>query len=191
MATETKIGTRYAQALVSLAKERNELDAVFADMQSFGAAYSVSEDLRTMLKSPVIKFDKKLSVLETVFGSHFSPLTKIFIEKIARGKREKYLGDIAKAYVYQVNSASGIFTVKVKTATPLSAEHRTRIMELAKKELSASGEVKDVRFEEVVDPSILGGFILTIGDRQIDTSFAQKLRELERSFNENVYVKNF
>jgi F-type H+-transporting ATPase subunit delta len=64
-------------------------------------------------------------------------------------------------------------------------------MELAKKELSASGEVKDVRFEEVVDPSILGGFILTIGDRQIDTSFAQKLRELERSFNENVYVKNF
>ena len=84
MATETKIGIRYAQALVSLAKERNELDAVFADMQSFGAAYSVSEDLRTMLNSPVIKFDKKLSVLETVFGSHFSPLTKIFIEKIAR-----------------------------------------------------------------------------------------------------------
>jgi F-type H+-transporting ATPase subunit delta len=191
MATENKIGIRYAQALVSLAKERNELDAVFADMQSFTAAFNESEDLRTMLKSPVIRFDKKIAVLEILFGSHFSPLTKIFIEKIARGKREKYLGDIAKAYIYQVNSSNGIFTVKVKTASPLSAEHRARIQELAKKELSLAGNVKDVRFEEVVDPSLIGGFILTVGDRQIDTSFAQKLRELERSFSGNIYVKNF
>lgn len=191
MATETKIGIRYAQALVSLAKERNELDAVFTDMQNFVAAYNESEDLRTMLKSPVIKFDKKLAVLNTLFGSQFSSLTTMFIDKITKGKREKYLGDIAKAYIYQVNSSNGIFTVKVKTATPLSAEHRTRIQQLAKAELSGAGEVKDVRFEEVVDPSLIGGFILTVGDRQIDTSFAQKLRELERSFSGNVYVKNF
>lgn len=191
MATETKIGTRYAQALVSLAKERNELDSVYGDMVSVAAAYDSSEDFRTLLKSPVVKFDKKLSIIDTLFGSGLSALSKIFVEKITKGRREKYLGDIAHAYISQVDASKGKYTVKVKTAVPLSAENRTRIAELAKKELSASLNVADVALEETVDPSLLGGFVVTLGDRQIDTSFAQKLRQLDRSFNENVYIKNF
>lgn len=190
MAGQNKIGIRYAQALFSLAKERNETQTVYADMQSFAGAYEGSADLRVMLSSPVIKYDKKLSVLNAVFGSSLSKVTLLFFEKITKGKREKYLGDIAKSYIAQVDSSLGIYTVVVKTASPLTAAHRARIQELAKDKLSGN-DVKDILFKEVVDAELIGGFILTVGDRQIDTSFANKLRELERSFNENIYVKNF
>ncbi|MCG9911102.1 MAG: ATP synthase F1 subunit delta [Flavobacteriales bacterium] len=188
MAGLSKIGSRYAQALFSLARERNEVESVYNDMTSFSAAFEGSDDLRIMLKSPVIKADKKLSVLKSVF-TDLSKITVLFFDKITKGRREKYLGDIAKSFIQQVDASKGLFTVEVKTASPLSAEHRVRIQELAKGVLSEGA--KDVQFKEVVDPELIGGFILTVGDRQIDTSFAHKLRELERSFNENIYVKNF
>lgn len=189
MAGQNKIGIRYAQALAGLAGERNEISAVYTDMKSFLTAYNGSEDLRTMLKSPVIKFDKKIAVLKTLFGG-ISAVTQLFFDKIVKEKREKYLGDIAQAFISQVDASNGIFTVKIKSAAPLTAANRATIQELAKGHLSA-GDVKEIRFEESIDTSLLGGFIITVGDRQIDTSFAHKLKELERSFNENVYVKNF
>lgn len=189
MAGQSKIGIRYAQALAGLAGERNEIQAVYADMKSFAAAYSGSEELRTMLKSPVIKFDKKIAVLKTLFAG-IAPVTQLFFDKIVKEKREKYLGDMAQAFINQVDASNGIFTVHVKTASPLNAENRAQIQKLAKENLSV-GNVQEIRFDETVDPSLLGGFILTVGDRQIDTSFAHKLKELERSFSENIYVKNF
>lgn len=189
MAGQNKIGIRYAQALAGLAGERNETTAVYADMKSIAAAYDGSEDLRTLLKSPVIKPDAKIAIFKAVFGT-LSAVTQLFVEKITKGQREKYLGDIAKSFIHQVDAGNGIYTVKVKTAAPLSAANRAKVQTLAKAELSGA-DVKEVQIEEVIDPSIIGGFILTVGDRQIDTSFGQKLKELKRTFNENIYEKNF
>lgn len=189
MAGQNKIGIRYAQALVGLAGERNETQAVYTDMKTFAAAYDGSEDLRTLLKSPVIKPDAKIAILKSVFGA-VSLVTQLFFDKIIKGKREKYLGDIAKSFINQVDAGNGIYTVNVRTAAPLNASNRTKVQELAKAELSGA-DVKEVRITETVDPSLIGGFIVTVGDRQIDTSFAHKLKALERSFNENIYVKNF
>lgn len=189
MAGQNKIGIRYAQALAGLARERNEISTVYTDMKSFLAAYNGSEDLRTMLKSPVIKFDKKIAVLKALFTG-LAPLTQLFFDKIVKEKREKYLGDIAQSFINQVDASNGIYTVQVKTAAPLSAENKATIQQLAKTKLSVA-QVNEIRFEEIIVPELLGGFIVTAGDRQIDTSFANKLKELERSFNENVYVKDF
>lgn len=189
MAGQSKIGFRYAQALAGLAGERNEISAVYADMKSFVSAYNGSDELRTMLKSPVIKFDKKIAVLKSLF-SGLNAVTQLFFDKIVKEKREKYLGDIAQAFINQVDANNGIYTVQVKSAAPLTAENKATIQKLAQDKLSAK-DVKEIRFDETVNPDLLGGFIVTVGDRQIDTSFANKLKELERSFNENVYVKNF
>lgn len=189
MAGQNKIGFRYAQALAGLAGERNETSAVYADMKSFAAAYDGSEDLRTLLKSPVIKADVKISILKAVFGS-LSPVTLLFMEKITKVQREKYLGDIAKAYLHRVDSANGIYTVKVRTAAPLTEANKAKVKQLAKEKLSVAG-VQEIRIDETVDPELIGGFTVTVGDRQIDTSFANKLKALERSFGENIYVKNF
>ena len=190
MAGQSKIGVRYAQALETLASERKETDRVYADMKAFLSAFEGSEELRIMLKSPVIKADKKLSAVQAVFSGGLAELTTVFFEKLAKGKREKYLGDIAKAFIHQVDSSRGIFTVKVKTAAPLTETIREKIQKMALGALS-KGDAKEIRFEESVDASLIGGFILTVEDRQIDTSFTHKLRELERSFNENIYIKNF
>lgn len=190
MAGHSKVGVRYAQALFSLASERNETDRVYADMKSFSSAFDQSEEMRVMLKSPVIKYDKKLAVIQAVFGGKLSELTSIFFEKLAKGKREKYLGDIAKSYIHQVDASRGVFTVKVKSAAPLNEANRQKIQALAKGALS-EGHAKEIHFEEIVDPNLIGGFILTVDDHQIDTSFAHSLRDLQRSFNENIYIKNF
>lgn len=189
MAGQNKIGIRYAQALAGLAGERNETTAVYADMKSIAAAYDGSEDLRTLLKSPVIKPDAKIAILKAVFGN-LSAVTQLFVEKITKGQREKYLGDIAQAFIHQVDAGNGIYTVKVKTAAPLNAANRAKVQELAKRELSGA-DVKDVQIEETIDPSLIGGFIVTVGDRQIDTSFAHSLKGLKRTFSENIYEKNF
>ena len=189
MAGQNKIGIRYAQALAGLAGERNDTAAVYADMKSIAAACDGSADLRTLLKSPVIKPDVKIGVLKAVFGT-LSPVTQLFVEKIAKGQREKYLGDIAKAFIQQVDAVNGIYTVHVKTAAPLNAANRAKVQELAKRELSL-GNGKEVRIEETVNPDLIGGFIVTVGDRQIDTSFAHQLKGLKRSFSENIYEKNF
>jgi F-type H+-transporting ATPase subunit delta len=189
MAGLSKIGSRYAQALFSLARERDDVESVYNDMTLFIAAFEGSDDLRIMLKSPVIKADKKLSILNHVFSGKLSKITELFFDKITKGRREKFLIDIAKSFIQQVDASKGLFTVEVKTASPLSAENRVLMEQLAKRVLSEGAG--DVRFKEVVDPELIGGFILTVGDRQIDTSFAHKLRELERSFNENIYLKNF
>lgn len=190
MAGHNKIGIRYAQALAGLAGERNETDAAYADMKSFVAAFDGSGDLRTMLKSPVIKADTKIAALKAVFGGTLSPITQLFFDKIVREQREKYLGEMAKSFLHQVDVSKGIYTVRVKTAAPLNAENRAKIQQLAKAELSAAG-VKEIHIEETVDPSLIGGFIVTVDDKQIDTSFSHKLKELERTFSENIYVKNF
>lgn len=190
MAGQSKIGTRYAQALFSLASERNETDRVYADMKAFAAAFDCSEEFRILLKSPVIKYDKKLAVIRALFSGNLTDLTSLFFEKLAKSKREKYLGDVAKAYIHLVDASQGIFTVKVKTASPLSEANRQKIQSLAK-DILTGGRAKEIRFEEVVDPDIIGGFIITVDDLQIDTSFAHALRDLERSFNENIYVKSF
>ena len=189
MAGQNKIGIRYAQALVGLAGERNEIPAVYADMKTFAAAYDGSEELRTLLKSPVIKLDAKIAVLKAAFGS-VAQVTQLFFEKIIKGNREKYLGDIAKAFVAQVDASNGVYTVKVRTAAPLTAANRAKVLELAKAELSGT-DVTEVRILETVDPELIGGFIVTVGDHQIDTSFANRLKAMERAFSENIYVKNF
>jgi F-type H+-transporting ATPase subunit delta len=190
MAGQSKIGVRYAQALFTLASERKETDKVYADMKAFSSAFDGSEELRIMLKSPVIKADKKVSVIQSVFGGELAELTTVFFEKLAKGKRERHLGDVAKAFIHQVDASRGIYTVKVKTAAPLTEANRQKIQQLARGALS-KGDAKEIRFEEAVDAALVGGFILTVDDRQVDTSFAHKLRELERSFNENIYIKNF
>lgn len=189
MAVISKVAVRYANALYSLAVEKGITDQVLAEMQVFGETYDKVPDFKAMLKSPVIRFDKKVSAIRAIFPS-FSELTNAFVEKLTKSRREQYLGDIAKAYVNLYNARKGILVAHVATAVPLTALLRDRIKNIVRSAPGSAG-VTEIILEEKVDPSMIGGYILTVGDKQIDMSFAHEISDLKRSFNQNLYIKEY
>lgn len=189
MAGLSKVAVRYANALYSLAVEKGDAATVFAEMQQFSETYDKVYDFKAMLKSPVIRFDKKTAAIRAIFPS-FSELTNAFVDKLAKSRREQYLGDIAKAYVNLYNTKKGILVAHVVTAVPLTSVLRERVKSIVRS-APEFARASEIALEEKVDPSMIGGYILTVGDKQIDMSFAHEISDLKRSFSKNLYIKDF
>lgn len=182
-----KVASRYAKSLLDLAKEQNKVEDVLKDIQSFRKAIE-NKDLLLLTKSPVVPLDKKKAVFNTLFKSSFDKMTMMFFDIILRKGRESSLPEIAEAFITQYNTLMGISKVKVTSAVALSKE----TMESIRKTLIASDVTdKSIDFETVVDPTIIGGLIIKIGDNLYDASVQRKLKELKKDFSENKYVKAF
>lgn len=182
----TRVATRYAKSLLRLALERGELEKAYADMQLIASTCKQSKDLSIFLKSPIIKTDKKLAVLNEIFSNRVSKLTQEFIDVITRKRREIYLEGIANDFVAQYREHKKILTAVITTAVGLDDTLKKKVLEIVKG--TAKSEVELV---EKVDKDLIGGFVLTIGDKQVDASVARKLKQLTMSFSENPYVKEY
>jgi F-type H+-transporting ATPase subunit delta len=174
------VANRYAKSLLELAVEKDQLEKVFADMQQVQRVCGGNKEFVNFLNSPIINTDKKQAVLKSVFDTHVSEITASFVHILAAKRRESYLGDIAKSFIEQYKEHKHITTAVVTSAAGIDAGARTKILELVKQ--SAKGEVELV---EKVDKDLIGGFVLRIGDKQVDASIARKLNELRKSFSEN------
>lgn len=183
---DTKAAIRYAKALIGLSAEKGQLDAVLADMTRIHGAVSSSRDLQVVLQSPVITADRKLTALNTIFGNSLSELTSLFLSLLLKNGREDVLGDISKQYIEQYKALKGITTVKVTSATALTEDLRKRILDILAKEVPGK-----VELETSVNPELVGGFVLNIGDRQLDTSIRSRFNALRQEFNTKQYVKQF
>ena len=181
----TKVASRYAKSLIDLSLERGELEAVYADMKNVHQACKENRDLVLMLRSPIIKSDKKEKVLNAVFKS-MSKITREFIDIIVRKRREYALEAIAESFVLQYRNHKKILTAVITTAFGLDETLRKRVLDIVKK--SANSEVELV---EKVDKDIIGGFIIQVGDKQDDTSIRTKIMKLNRVFKENPYIKEY
>lgn len=182
---DIKVASRYAKSLLSIAVENNELETVYKDMLLVGETCSESKELTLLLKSPIIKPDKKEAIVAEVFKG-VSKITTSFMAIVIRKKREGILGDIAYSFIEAYKVHKNIKTAQVTTAVALSEDQRNKIVALIK----ADGN-GDVELHEVVDESIIGGVVLRIGDTQIDESLKRKLNNLEMEFSNNPYVKEF
>lgn len=180
---ETRVSSRYAKSLLNLAFEQGKLEAVYEDMTLIDATCADSRDLVLLLKSPVIKADKKLSILNAVFGGKVGELTMAFIQLLTKKKREQYIDEIAYSFLNQYKEHKNILSAVITTAVELDDKVRKEVLDLVKK----SGD-QEVAVTEKVDKDILGGFVLRIGDTQVDSSLKSKLQKLTRSFNENPYI---
>lgn len=174
------VANRYAKSLLELAVEKGQLEKVFADMQYVQGVCSGSKEFISFLNSPIIGTDKKQAVLKSVFGNNISELTAGFFHILTGKRRENYLGDIAKSFVAQYKEHKHITTAIVTSAAGIDAGARAKILEIVKQ--SAKGEVELV---EKVDKDLIGGFVLRIGDKQVDASISRKLNDLRKSFSEN------
>lgn len=184
--SEFRIASRYAKSLLELADEQGVLEEVNKDMQMFSALSNENRDFVLMLKSPVVGHDKKLAILNQVFKKKVHKLTLAIFEILTRKHREAYLPAIAIEFHHQYNVRKGIEEATVTTTFALDAKLRKEFESIVTK---ISG--KEVELTEQVDESLIGGFVLKIGDRQIDDSVSSRLRALKVKFSQNPYVREF
>jgi len=178
--SEFKVASRYAKSVIDLARERNVLDAVHSDMLQIIEVLKQNTQLQAVLKNPIIKLDRKENILKEIFGKTANPLLVSFFSMLIKKGRAGVLYQSAKEFITQYNVEKGIIEASVTSASPLSQEHYNEIVALIKKDYG-----KEVILTNRVEPDLIGGFILTIGDRQIDTSIAGKLNKLEQLFKHN------
>lgn len=182
--TESRVSHRYAKSLLDLALEKGQLEQVSEDMRMVLETIRANHDFSVLLKSPVVKTDKKQEILKAIFGGHIGVITTAFLDIITGKRREGELEGIAEAFLAQYKKHKQILTAVITTASGLDEKLRAQVMDVVKQ--SAGG--KAIELVEKTDKSLLGGFILRIGDKQVDSSVIRQIRDLERSFSENPYI---
>lgn len=170
----SKSASRYAQALLDLAIEQNKVDAIAADMKYLATVCAENRDLELMLESPIVKADKKIAVLNAVFDQ-FDKATASFVELIVKNGREAYLPQIAESFDAILKQHQGIIPVTLISAQKLDEKVKKEI--ISKVQASTSGTVE---LTEKIDPDLIGGFVVRMGDNQIDASVASQINKLKQ-----------
>jgi F-type H+-transporting ATPase subunit delta len=181
--SELRVASRYAKSLIELAGERGVLEQVYKDMQLLSKVVSQNRDFQLMLQNPIIKSDKKMNILNSVFNGKVDELTLAFFKIVTRKNRESALEFMAKSFEDQYFEIKGIQRAHVASASPLTPALREQ---LGLKLAAESG--KQIILEEVVDPSLIGGMVLRVGDKQVDSSVKNSLRKLRNEFKDNPYI---
>lgn len=176
----TGIAGRYATALLELAEEQGALDLVEADLKAVRQALAESADLRTAVTSPLYgreELTAAMAAVATAMG--LSPLTKNVIGLMAQKRRLFALGDVCDAYAARMAERRGEVTAEVKVAAPMTESQRTALAAALK---AAFG--RDVNLDETVDESLIGGLVVKVGSKLIDTSIRSKLAALQNAMRE-------
>lgn len=178
----SKVASRYAKAFLELVSEKGELDKALSDMELVLSTTEENRELLMLLKSPVVNTDKKVKILSEIYGKQLSEASMLFIKLIAKNRRESALPEIAKAFVAQYKAIKGITSATVTSATVLSDDAKKKIADLVQKEVGGT-----VELSTEINPDLIGGFVLRIGDKQLDTSILNKVNKLKQEFGKNLY----
>jgi F-type H+-transporting ATPase subunit delta len=178
--TEARAAIRYAKAVLDLAIESKVTDAVESDMRDIVSTISGSKELQLMLGSPVVNVSEKKAALKDIFkGKH--AITDGLLNILVDNKRIPMLEEVAIKYIVLNEQLKGEGVAFVTTAVPISAKLENEILE---KVISLTGN--KVVIENKVDESLIGGFVLRVGDLQYDASIANKLSNIKREFESSL-----
>lgn len=173
----SRAAIRYAKAILEAAHDKGVATEVNNDMSGIVAAVKESTELKAFLMSPTTTSEMKESVLLEVF-SGANGVTKGFFKLLLENKRFEILDDIAAEFNRMFEEMNGVQIATVTTAIPMDKDLEGKVMS---KILEFSN--KKIAIENIVDPAIIGGFILRIGDQQYNASVANKLQDLKRTLN--------
>lgn len=176
----TRAAHRYAKALLELAVKNNQEDALEKDMQLVAETLKAEPKLIDVLKSPIINNSDKKQVITNVFEGNITTLTKELFKLLATNKRLDILQIIASQFTQLYNDYKGVVKAVVTSAVELDEAMTKKVLDKAQ---SLVGD-KKVVLETQVDESLIGGFILRVGDVQLDTSIANQLKKLKRELIE-------
>jgi F-type H+-transporting ATPase subunit delta len=173
----TRAAIRYAKAFLDLAISAGNEPEVYKDMSLISSTINGNEELSNFIQNPTISVAVKESALTEVFAST-TKLTKSLFHLLFENKRFEILGEIVSQYILQSDENNGLQVVTVTTATPLDAVLEAKVSAKIK-EFSD----KKITIVNTVDPSIIGGFILRIADKEYNASIANKLQVLQRELS--------
>jgi F-type H+-transporting ATPase subunit delta len=173
----SRAAIRYAKAILETAVSSGNALKVNEDMLSIVSSIAGSTELSEFLSSPIVTSDVKMSALSEVFAS-VQAETKSLFRLLQENKRFEILAPIASQYIMLFDEMNNVEVAKVTTAFPITTDLESKV--LAK---VATISNKKITIENIVDPSIIGGFILRIGDKQYNASVANRLQELKREFS--------
>lgn len=175
--TGSRAAVRYAKAILEMAQASNAAAQINEDMALIASTIKGNKELTNFIVSPTVKPEIKESALNEVFASSQN-ITKGLFRLLFENKRFEILEQVAEQYNAQYAAASGVETATVTTAFPITEELESKV--LAKiKEFSD----KKVTIKNIVDPSIIGGFVLRIDDMQFNASVANRLLTLKRELS--------
>ena len=173
----TRAAIRYAKAILDIASDKNVADTVGADMKTIASTIKGNAELSNFIQNPTLKVEVKESAMIALFAD-VNEVTKKLFRLLKENKRFEILSEIAIEYTKLFDEKSGIQIAKVTTAVEMDAALQAKV--LAK---IATLTTKNVTIETTIDPSIIGGFILRIGDQQYNASVANRLQILKRELS--------
>ncbi len=176
----SKVAKRYAQGLLNFTQESGKTSMVFSEMKDLVNTIEKSKDLQNFFSSPIIDIKKKVSVAGEIFKS-FSPVSQNLITLVIKHGREGQLQNIGQEFVNKVEDMNGVQRITLTTATPLSEENIQNIL----KSTNLVNHNNQFDVKSIINPDILGGYILRVGDQQVDASVQSKLSRLKKEFQLN------
>ena len=171
---QASLAGRYAIALFELARDAKQIDAVGASLATLRRAIDESEDLRTLIGSPMIAREEQASALGGVVGAlGLDPLTGNFVGVLAQNRRLSQLPNVIRAFNLLAARHRGEITAEVTSARPLEEDQVGAIKQHLRSRMG-----RDIAVDLSVDPAILGGLVVKVGSQMIDSSIRTKLNTL-------------
>ena len=175
--SELTVSARYAKSLIDLAGEQKLVDDVKNDMEFFRKTLKANPELTAVLANPIVSHLKKIKILEQVFLDKVAPLTIAFFKLMIDKGRGEVLYFTAQEYVHLYDIMNNIVEATVVSAVELSDDNKKQM--IADIEQATGSAIK---LKAKVEPSLIGGFVLTVGDRQVDTSILADLKQMKKDF---------
>lgn len=172
---ESKISVRYAKALFILSKEKNMLEQIKEDMKNLLKLITSVTEFRMLMDNPILKPSQKMDILNSILKNHVQPLTQSFIELVVQNNRLHYLDSMARVYLDLFNRDLEIEPATLVTSVPIDEGLRHTLLRIVEKKLNIKMEL-----EEKTDTSLIGGFILKIGNQQINASILNQLEKIKK-----------
>ena len=176
----SKVAKRYAQGLLDFTNESGQTAAVFSEMKDVVKIMAESKDLNKFFLTPYIDAKKKIEVANEIFKG-LSASSQNLIRLVIKHGRENQLKNIAQEFINKVEDINGVQRVTLTTATQLSKDNIDQI--LRSTNLVNANSNFDLKL--IINQDILGGYILRVGDQQVDASVKTKLNQVKKDFQLN------
>jgi len=172
---ESAITVRYAKAIFSLAKEKNQLVSLKEDMDLISDVCNQSVDFILLLKSPVVKTSKKVHIIQLIFQEKISALSLKFLELVTQNNREVFIPSICRNVLILIRKEKNIKTAVITTAQAIDEKLLKKATKILEEELGTQ-----VELSAKINPHLIGGMILRIDDKQYDASILTQLNKLKQ-----------
>ena len=175
---EEGLAKRYAKALLNLAEKEGlaKIGKVEQELFNITQLYHSLEGMRRVLIHPLVSPDKKNAIINKVLGKRVSPIMLKFIELLINKNRIKYLPQIAEAYHSLADQAQGIMRVKTRSYSALGKKQ----LQILEQKIAGLTSAAQVIIEAEIDPSLLGGLTVQVGDSIIDGSVTGRLKDIQQ-----------